>query len=84
MVLKNNSQELGGTNYNELHDDQRATVPEQIHLTPGIPNDHSMFYDSKSNTSSNYRSQESVAHPRKNIVKMTSPTLQKCPIFQYR
>ena len=42
--INNNSKEPGDTNNILVHNDQHATAPEQIQISPVIPNDHSTLY----------------------------------------
>ena len=43
VVINENVKEPGDTKNNELHDDQHANAPEQIHFRPGSTNDQSML-----------------------------------------
>ena len=73
----------GETNKILTPDDQNATAPEQIILTPGIPNDHSALSKKYMLSTSPPKSSTSVTpdkrHPRNNIVIMKSSTLRKNP-----
>ena len=66
---------------NEVHNNKHDTAPEQIHFTPGIPNDQSALSKTSGSSKSNSNSSSSVTHHRKNIVTMTSYPFRKDPIF---
>ena len=71
MGLNDNTKELGETNRNVVHNDEHATAPEQIHFTPGSPNNHSMLSSNSGSSTIHPKSLASVTsdklHPRKNI-----------------
>ena len=82
MCLNDNALESVVTNKNEVHNDQHATAPAQIYLTPGSLNHHSSLATSTSRYStSNCKESSSVTHPRKNKVTITSYPLRKGSIF---
>ena len=80
MGLKENVQEPGETNVNEVNNDQHGTAPAQIHVLPGNQDDKSTL-----TSIGNFNSSESETpykgHPRENLLKSTSHPLKNTQLI---
>ena len=86
MGINENSKQPGETNYNEVHNYQHATVPDQVQFSPGGPNDHSALSTRTSGYSTgNSKSSTSVTpykgSTKNNIITVTSSPWVKDDIY---